>query len=36
LPGYECFNFDLGDKTYVEDPDFFDSEQKVEVTITEL
>jgi hypothetical protein len=28
LPGYELFNFELGDKTYVEDPKFFGSDLK--------
>ena len=35
LPGYEHFKFHLGDKTYVEDPDFFGTENKFEVVITE-
>lgn len=36
LPGYELFEFNLGDKTYVEDPDFFGSDYKEEVVITEV
>lgn len=35
LPGYEHFNFELGDKTYAEDPDFFGQEGKIGVVITE-
>ena len=35
LPGYEHFSFNLGDKTYVEDKDFFGEEGRVEVIITE-
>lgn len=35
LPGYEYFKFQLGDKTYVEDPEFFGSDDKIEVVITE-
>lgn len=35
LPGYEHFKFHLGDKTYVEDPEFFGTEDKFEVVITE-
>ena len=35
LPGYEYFKFQLGDKTYVEDPEFFGSDEKIEVVITE-
>lgn len=35
LPGYEFFKFNLGDKTYVIDPDFFGTEGKIEVVITE-
>ena len=35
LPGYEYFNFGLGDKTYVEDPEFFGGEGRMEVVITE-
>ena len=36
LPGYELFEFNLGDKTFVEDPDFFGNENKEEVVITEI
>jgi hypothetical protein len=35
-PGYEHFAFDIGDKTYVEDADFFGDSLKVEVVITEM
>ena len=36
LPGYELFEFGLGDKTYAEDPEFFELEGgRVEVTIAE-
>jgi hypothetical protein len=35
LPGYEHFQFELGDKTYAEDPDFFGTEGRIEVVITE-
>ena len=35
LPGYEHFKFELGDKTYAEDPDFFGQEGKIGVVITE-
>jgi hypothetical protein len=30
------FDFDLGDTTYVEDPEFFGNERRVEVAITEM
>lgn len=36
LPGYELFTFDLGDQTYAEDPDFFGTQKKEKVVITEL
>ena len=36
LPGYEHFTFNLGDKTFAEDPEFFGEEGKVEVVVTEL
>lgn len=36
LPGYETFSFKLGDKTYVEDPEFFGEGKREEVIITEL
>lgn len=36
LPGYELFKFNLGDKTYVEDPDFFGVDKKEEIIITEM
>jgi hypothetical protein len=35
LPGYEDFTYDLGDKTYVEDKEYFGSEIRAEVVITE-
>ena len=36
LPGYELFEFGLGDKTYAEDPEFFEAEGgRVEVIISE-
>lgn len=36
LPGYELFEFGLGDKTYTEDPEFFEAEGgRVEVIISE-
>jgi hypothetical protein len=36
LPGYEDFVFNIGDKTYVIDPEFFGDEEKEEVVITEM
>jgi hypothetical protein len=36
LPGYELFKFELGDKTYAEDPEFFGEGVREEVIITEL
>jgi hypothetical protein len=36
LPGYELFTFELGDKTYIVDPQFFGSELQEEIVITEL
>ena len=36
LPGYELFKFGLGDKTYVEDPEFFGSDLREEVIISEI
>jgi hypothetical protein len=35
LPGYEDFSYGLGDKTFVEDKEFFGSDAKVEVVLTE-
>ena len=35
-PGYELFAFNLGDKTYVEDADFFGSDYHTEVVVTEI
>jgi hypothetical protein len=29
LPGYEDFTFELGDKTYAVDPDFFGEDKQV-------
>lgn len=36
LEGYNNFSFSLGDKTYVEDPNFFGTDQKMQVILTEL
>lgn len=36
LPGYEGFEFKLGDTTYAEDPDFFGTDKRIEVIITEI
>lgn len=36
LPGYEMFKFGLGDRTFVEDPEFFGREYKEEVVLTEF
>jgi hypothetical protein len=36
LPGYELFTFELGDRTYVEDKEFFGTDYKEKVVITEL
>lgn len=36
LPGYEGFEFKLGDTTYAEDPDFFGTDRRIEVIITEI
>jgi hypothetical protein len=36
LPGYELFDFEVGDKTRVEDPKFFGSDSKVEVVVSEM
>ena len=36
LSGYELFDFRLGDKTHVVDPEFFGSEKQIEVIITEM
>ena len=35
VPGYEGFSFNLGDKTFVEDPNFFGADYKEEVVVTE-
>lgn len=36
LPGYELFKVGLGDKTYAEDPEFFGTDLKEEVIVSEL
>lgn len=36
LPGYEYFDFELGDKTYAIDPEFFGEDHQEEVIINEL
>jgi hypothetical protein len=36
LPGYEMFKFGLGDKTFIEDPEFFGDSLREEVIITEI
>jgi hypothetical protein len=36
LPGYESFDFELGDKTYAIDPEFFGEEHQEAVIINEL
>ena len=36
LPGYELFTFELGDKTYVEDEQFFGTKLKEEIIIAEM
>jgi hypothetical protein len=36
LPEYQDFDFDLGDKTYAIDPDFFGDEQKTEVVVSQI
>jgi hypothetical protein len=36
LQGYEDFNFDLGDRTYVIDPDFFGDQQREKVIVSEI
>jgi hypothetical protein len=36
LPDYECFDFDVGEKTYAEDPEFFGEKAKEEVIIAEM
>lgn len=35
LPGYELFTFDLGDTTFVEDPEFFGENYQEQIVITE-
>jgi hypothetical protein len=34
--GYELFTYNLGDRTFVEDEEFFGEGQKEEVIITEM
>ena len=36
LEGYSSFAFNLGDRTYVEDPNFFGTDQRIQVVLTEL
>lgn len=36
LPGYEMFEYELGDRTYVVDPEFFGSDMQTEIVITQL
>jgi hypothetical protein len=36
IPGFEAFDFELGDITYVEDENFFGSNYKEEVVINEM
>ena len=36
LPGYEHFKFELGDKTYAIDPEFFGEDRQEEVVISEI
>ena len=36
LPGYELFKVGLGDKTYAEDPEFFGTDLREEVIVSEL
>jgi hypothetical protein len=36
LEGYELFDFELGDKTYAEDPEFFGENVKEEVIVSEF
>jgi hypothetical protein len=36
LPGYEDFVYNLGDRTYVEDPEFFGEDYREKVIITEI
>lgn len=36
LPGYELFDFEVGDKTRAEDPKFFGSDSKIEVVVSEM
>ena len=36
LPGYEDFSYELGDETYIEDSDFFGSDQRVKIVVTEI
>lgn len=36
IPGYEDFTFNLGDSTYAEDPNFFGSDIRTKVVVTEI
>lgn len=36
IPGYEMFTYELGDRTYMVDPDFFGNEEPHGVTISEI
>lgn len=36
LEGYEAFSFDIGDKTHIEDPEFFGDKYQEEVIVNEL
>jgi hypothetical protein len=36
LEGYECYKYNLGDKTYAQDDEFFSEEGRVEVVVTEI
>jgi hypothetical protein len=35
LPGYEYYEFNVGETTFVEDKEFFGTEERVQVNITE-
>ena len=36
LPGYEGLSYELGDKTFIEDKDFFGDDSRVEIVVTEV
>lgn len=36
LPGYEMYKFNLGDRTFVQDEEFFGTEEAVQVVISEI